>query len=76
MPDFDFDVNLSVTEFTVVFPRGSVRITGGTRLNDEAKRLAKSLKPGDVVKFINIKSKMSGATINIKPATDATYTIQ
>ena len=76
MPDFDFDVNLSVTEFTVVFPKGSVRITGGTRLNDEAKRLAKSLKPGDVVKFINIKSKMSGATITVKPATDATYTIQ
>jgi len=75
MPDFDFDVNLIVTEFTVVFPKGSVRIEG-TKLNDEAKRLAESLKPGDVVKFINIKSKMSGAPIIVKPSTDAIYTIQ
>ena len=74
--DFDFDVKLNVTEFTVIFPKGSVVIRGGTRLNDEAKRLAERLKPGDKVIFTNIKSEMIGAPIKMKPAPDVVYTIQ
>lgn len=76
MEDFDFDVKLNVTEFTVIFPKGSVVIRGGTRLNDEAKRLAERLKPGDKVIFTNIKSEMIGAPIKMKPAPDVVYTIQ
>jgi len=75
MEDFDFDVKLDVTEFTVVFPKGSVVIRGN-KLNEEARRMAQSLRPGDKVIFTGIKSKMTGATINIKQATDAVYTIQ
>lgn len=76
MEDFDFDVKLNVTEFTVIFPKGSVVIKGGTRLNDEAKRLAERLKPGDKVIFTNIKSEMVGAPIKMKPTPDVVYTIQ
>lgn len=76
MEDFDFDVKLNVTEFTVIFPKGSVVVRGGTRLNEDAKRLAQRLKPGDKVIFTNIKSEMIGAPIKMKPAPDVVYTIQ
>lgn len=76
MEDFDFEVNIAVTECTVVFPRiGSTKLAGG-RWNDEARRMADRLKPGDVVRFTNIKTKLTGADIPMKTASDATYTIQ
>ena len=77
MDDFDFDVKLDVTEFTVIFPKGTVIVKGSNKLNDEAKRLSENLKPGDKVIFTNIKSKMIGAPIIMKPATNnVVYTIQ
>lgn len=75
MEDFDFDVQLAVTQFTIIFPKGSV-VINGTRLNEEAKRLAQGLKPGDKVIVTNIKSKLTGASLLVKTATDAVYTIQ
>ncbi|RRJ93126.1 gliding motility protein GldM [Paenimyroides tangerinum] len=76
MEDFDFEVNISVTECIVVFPRiGSTKLSGG-RWNDEAIRMAERLKPGDVVRITGIKTKLTGADIPMKTASDATYTIQ
>lgn len=76
MEDFDFEVNISVTECIAVFPRiGSTKLSGG-RWNDEARRMAERLKPGDVVRFTGIKTKLTGADIPMKTASDATYTIQ
>jgi len=76
MEDFDFEVNITVTECIAVFPRiGSTKLSQG-KMNAEAQRMAERLKPGDVVRFTNIKTKLSGVDIPMKTASDATYTIQ
>lgn len=77
MEDFDFDVNLITTGFTITFPNnmGSVRCEG-TKLNEEAKRKASRLRPGDIVIIRNIKAKIQGAEgLMVKNPSDATYQI-
>lgn len=75
--DFEFDVNLNVTEFTIIFPGGlGSNVISGSKLDDSAQRKAERLKPGDIVRITGIKTKISGLTIPVKPATDATFTIQ
>ena len=75
--DFEFDVNLNVTEFTIIFPGGlGSNVISGSKLDDSAQRKADRLKPGDIVRITGIKTKISGLTIPVKPATDATFTVQ
>lgn len=74
--DFDFDVNLQVTQFTIIFPGIGSQVINGTKLNAAAQRMAERLKPGDVVRITKIKTKLSGVSLVMKDAADATYTIQ
>lgn len=74
--DFDFDVNLQVTEYTVIFPGIGSEVIKGTSLNEGARRMADRLKPGDVVRFTKIKVKLSGVDLVVKDAADATFTVQ
>jgi len=76
--DFDFDVNLRVTQFTIVFPGVGSEVINGTSLSESAKTKASRLRPGDVVRITNIKTKLEGAASNVivKDPTDATFTIQ
>lgn len=76
--DFDFDVNLRVTQFTIVFPGVGSEVINGTTLSESAKTKANRLRPGDVVRITNIKTKLEGAASNVivKDPTDATFTIQ
>lgn len=77
MEDFDFDVNLVTTGFTIIFPNnlGSVVISGSTKLNDEAKRRADRLRPGDIVRITDIKTRIEGVDMMMKKPSDATYQI-
>lgn len=77
MEDFDFPVNLRVTQYTIVFPgMGSETVSGGG-LPESAKMKAQRLRPGDVVRITNIKAKLEGVTgVLVKDPTPATYTIQ
>lgn len=77
MEDFEFDVNLRVTQFTIVFPGLGSEVVNGTSLNESAKSKARRLRPGDVVRIINIKARLEGApNVVIKDPTPATFTIQ
>lgn len=78
MEDFDFPVNLRVTEYTIIFPgMGSERVTGGGGLSPSAQMKAQRLRPGDVVRITNIKAKLEGVTgVLVKDPTNATFTIQ
>src|SRR5690606_23011052 len=77
MEDFEFDVNLRVTQFTIVFPGLGSEVVNGTSLNESAKSKARRLRPGDVVRIINIKTRLEGApNVVIKDPTPATFTIQ
>jgi len=76
--DFEFDVQVNVTEFTIIFPRGlgSETIKGSNRLSQQAQRKVDQLKPGDNVIFSGIKTSLKGVNIPSRDATNATYTIQ
>jgi len=76
--DFEFDVSLQVTEYTIIFPRGlgSEVVKGSTSLSESAKRKADQLKSGDIVRITGIKTRISGVDMRTKDAADATYTIQ
>lgn len=77
LEDFDFDVKLRVTEYTIVFPgMASERVTGGGQLPESAKSKVDRLRPGDRVIITNMKVKMDGVNLPIKDATPATFTIQ
>lgn len=76
--DFEFDVEVTVTEFTILFPRGqgSITVKGSNRLTPEAQRKVDQLKPGDNVIFSGIKTSLKGVNIPSRDATNATFTIQ
>ena len=77
LEDFDFDVKLRVTEYTIVYPgMASDRVTGGGKLPESAKSKIERLRPGDRVIITNMKVKMDGVNLPIKDATPATFTIQ
>ncbi|UUV21926.1 type IX secretion system motor protein PorM/GldM [Paenimyroides aestuarii] len=78
MEDFDFDVTLRVTQYTIVFPGiGSQTVNGGGALPPEVQAKANRLRPGDVVRITNMKVKLVEAPeVIVKDPTDATYTIQ
>ena len=78
MEDFDFDVNLRVTQFTVVFPGIGSEVVNGTQLPASAVAKANRLRAGDVVRFTNIKVRLEGApsSVIIRDPSDATFTIQ
>src|SRR5690606_21764849 len=56
--DFDFEVDVNVTEFTINFPRGlgSETIKGSNRLSAQAQRKVDQLKSGDIVIISGIKT--------------------
>lgn len=76
--DFEFEVDINVTEFTVIFPRGlgSETIKGSNRLSAQAQRKVDQLRSGDVVHISGIKTSLRGVNIPSRDATNATYTIQ
>src|SRR5690606_2067700 len=77
LEDFDFDVKLRVTEYTIVYPgMASDRVTGGGKLPESAKSKIERLRPGDRVIITNMKVKMDGVDLPIKDATPATFTLQ
>lgn len=77
LEDFDFDVKLRVTEYTIVYPgMASDRVSGGGKLPESAKSKIERLRPGDRVIITNMKVKMDGVNLPIKDATPATFTIQ
>src|SRR5690554_6925739 len=77
LEDFDFDLNLRVTQFTIVFPGMGSEVINGTRLTQAAQDKATRLRPGDVVRIVNIKTSLEGAPdVILRDPTNATFTIQ
>lgn len=78
MEDFEFETNLRVTQYTIVFPGlGSEVVNGGGALPASAQSKANRLRPGDVVRIVNIKAKLvENPNVVIKDPSNATFTIQ
>lgn len=77
LPDFDFDLKLNTSGFTVKVPgQGSV-VVRGNKMNAQAKKAIAKAKRGDVVTIYAIKSTLSGNTsYKIKEASAVSVEIQ
>ncbi|RNC85070.1 MAG: gliding motility protein GldM [Winogradskyella sp.] len=67
--DFDFNLPLNITSFTMKVPGKPSVNCSGNRLNSAAKNALRSARRGDIVQFINIKAKAEGTSVKIKTVT-------
>ena len=77
LPDFDFDLKLRTSGFTVKVPgQGSV-VVRGNKMNAQAKKATAKAKRGDVVTIYAIKSALTGnSSYKIKEASAVSVEIQ
>ncbi len=67
--DFDFELPLNITSFTMKVPGKPSVNCSGNRLNSAAKNALRSARRGDIVQFINIKAKSPSTDVAIKTVT-------
>ncbi len=77
LPDFDFDLTLNTSGFTLKVPGQSAVVVSGSRMNDAAQKAIGKAKRGDVVTIFDIKSSLSGnSSYKIKDASAVSIEIQ
>ena len=77
LPDFDFDLKLDTSGFTIKVPGQSAVVVRGDRMDVSAQRAIDKAKRGDVVTIFDIKSSIIGnTTYNMKPASAVSIEIQ
>ena len=77
LPDFDFDLTLRTTGFTIKVPGQSAVVVSGSKMNAQAKKAIAKAKRGDVITIFDIKSSLVGnSTYKIKPASAVSVEIQ
>ncbi len=75
--DFDFDLTLNTTGFTIKVPGESAVVVRGNKMNDQAKRAISKAKRGDVVTIFDIKSSLVGnSSYRMKNAAAVSIEIQ
>ena len=77
LPDFDFDLTLNTSGFTLKVPGQSAVVVSGSRMNDAAQKAIGKAKRGDVITIFDIKSSLSGnSSYKIKDASAVSIEIQ
>jgi gliding motility-associated protein GldM len=77
LPDFDFDLTLNTSGFTIKVPGQSAVVVSGNKMNDAAKKAIAKAKRGDVITIFDIKSSLSGnSSYKIKDASAVSIEIQ
>jgi len=77
LPDFDFDLVLRTSGFTVKVPGQGAVVVSGNKMNAQAKKAITKAKRGDVVTIFAIKSSLVGnTTYKIKEASAVSIEIQ
>tara|TARA_R110001583_G_scaffold163880_1_gene316333 strand:+ start:16817 stop:18352 length:1536 start_codon:yes stop_codon:yes gene_type:complete len=77
LPDFDFDLVLRTSGFTVKVPGQGAVVVNGNKMNAQAKKAIAKAKRGDVVTIFAIKSSLVGnTTYKIKEASAVSIEIQ
>ena len=76
LADFDFDLNLSTTGFTIKVPGQGAVVVRGNRMDSSAQKAISKAKRGDVIVIFDIKSSLSGSSIRIKDASAVSIEIQ
>ncbi len=77
LPDFDFDLTLNTSGFTLKVPGQSAVVVSGSKMNDAAQKAIGKAKRGDVITIFDIKSSLSGnSSYKIKDASAVSIEIQ
>ncbi|WP_026711911.1 gliding motility protein GldM [Flavobacterium filum] len=76
LPDFDFDLKLKVTGFTLKVPGQAAVLVSGDRVNDQCKAALARAGRGDQVTVSDIKVKLEGSDIMLPRTAPVIYEIQ
>jgi len=76
MEDFDFPVNVNVTQFNVKVPGQPTIVVSGNRMDSRAKSAIAKAQKGDVVVISEIKASFQGIDQMAKKVSICTYEIQ
>ena len=77
LPDFDFDLSLNTSGFTIKVPGQSSVLVSGNKMNAPAKKAIAKAKRGDLITIFDIKSSLAGNTAyKIKNASPVSIEIQ
>lgn len=76
LPDFDFNVNLRVTQFAFKVPGQPTVVVNGDRVNAQCKAALARATRGDVVTISEIKTKLEGSDIVLRQTAPVIYEIQ
>jgi gliding motility-associated protein GldM len=77
LPDFDFDLSLNTSGFTIKVPGQSAVVVSGNKMNAQAQKAIAKARRGDLVTIFDIKSSLAGnTTYKIKNASPVSIEIQ
>ena len=76
LPDFVYDLNFEVTSFAFKVPGQATIVVNGNKIDGRCKAALARAKSGDLVSISDIKTRVSGVSVAMKPAAPAVYEIQ
>jgi hypothetical protein len=76
MLDFDFEVKLRVTAFSLKVTGQATVIVNGDRVNAQCKAALAKAGRGDLIVISDIKTKLEGSDILLSRTAPVTYEIQ
>ena len=77
LPDFDFDLSLNTSAFTIKVPGQSAVVVRGNKMDAAAKKAIDRSKRGDIIAIFDIKSSLAGnSSYKIKNASPVSIEIQ
>ena len=76
MEDFDFPVNVNVTQFNIKVPGQPTIVVKGNKMDSRAKVLLLKAAKGDIIIINEIKAKFVGIEQESKRVSACTYEIQ
>jgi gliding motility-associated protein GldM len=76
MEDFDFPVNVNVTQFNIKVPGQPTIVVSGSRMDGRAKSAIQKATRGDIVVISEIKASFSGIDQVAKRVSTCTYEVQ
>jgi gliding motility-associated protein GldM len=76
LPDFLYDLNFEVTQFTFKVPGQPAIVVNGNRVNAQCKAALARATKGDQITISDIKSKIAGQNIKPQTAAPTIYEIQ
>ncbi|WP_116786970.1 gliding motility protein GldM [Flavobacterium psychrotrophum] len=76
LEDFDFPVDVNVTQFNIKVPGQPTIVVSGNKLDSRAKAAVEKASRGDVIVISEIKAKFSGIEQAAKSVSTCTYEVQ